>query len=297
MNNSRTRVFIALGLIAVLAIVTFVWASRTFFESKEFEGEEALKHVEAQMAYGPRPPGSDALRQTGDYILAELTERNWIAESQEFTHNDVVLRNIIGKTSVGQGPVIIIGAHYDTRWFADQDPADKNLPVPGANDGASGAAILLELARTLDKGALRHEVWLVFFDGEDNGGINGWDWIVGSTYMANNLVVMPERMILLDMIGDADQQVYYDGSSDRAFSEELFTLADELGYGEYFIPEIKYSMHDDHIPFMQKGIPAVDLIDFDYPYWHTAADTTDKVSAESLERAGRLVEVYLEGRP
>jgi glutaminyl-peptide cyclotransferase len=296
MNNNRTRVFIALGLIAVLAIVTFVWASRTF-ASKEFEGEEAFKHVEAQMAFGSRPPGSDALRQTGDYILAELAEQNWIAESQEFTHNGVVLRNIIGKTSVGRGPVIIIGAHYDTRWFADQDPMDKNLPVPGANDGASGAAILLELARTLDKGALRHEVWLVFFDGEDNGGINGWDWIVGSTYMANNLVVMPERMILLDMIGDADQQVYYDGSSDRAFSEELFTLADELGYGEYFIPEIKYSMYDDHIPFMQKGIPAVDLIDFDYPYWHTAADTTDKVSAESLERAGRLVEVYLEGQP
>jgi glutaminyl-peptide cyclotransferase len=294
--NARARTLIALGLAAALAVVTALWFSRTF-ASKPFDGAEAYKQVEAQMAFGPRPPGSEALRKTGDYILGELAADHWIAETQEFTHNGLVVRNIIGKTSAGRGPIIIIGAHYDTRWNADQDPVDKTLPVPGANDGASGAAVLLELARTLDKGALRHEVWLVFFDGEDNGGLKGWDWIVGSTYMANNLTARPERMILLDMIGDADQQVYLDGSSNQEFSAELFALAGDLGYGDYFIPEVKYSMHDDHIPFIQRGIPAVDLIDFDYPYWHTAADTLDKVSPASLERAGRLVEAYLERGP
>ncbi len=295
--NTRSRVLVALVIVVGVVAITTFWATRTFFARRQFDGSESFKQVEAQMAFGPRPPGSAALKQTGDYIITELQEQGWIVETQEFTYQDTPVRNIVGKTAIGRGPVIIVGAHYDTRLKADQDPVDKSLPVPGANDGASGAAVLLELARTLDKGGLKNEIWLAFFDAEDQGGLNGWDWIVGSRYMVDNLLVVPEKMILVDMIGDADQQIYYDGSSTPDLSAELFALAEDLGYSQQFIPEIHYSMFDDHTPFLEKGIPAVDLIDFDYPYWHTAADTTDKISPESLERVGRLVETYVEQGP
>ncbi|MBI5054174.1 MAG: M28 family peptidase, partial [Chloroflexi bacterium] len=106
----------------------------------------------------------------------------------------------------------------------------------------------------------------------------------------------PKAMILADMIGDADQQIYYDASSDPLLSKELFTLAAQLGYEKNFIPQLKYSMYDDHTPFLQRGIPSVDLIDFDYPYWHTTQDTADKLSAASLERVGRVIQAYIESR-
>ena len=263
----------------------------------EFSGELAYAHVTAQMEFGPRPTGSEANRKTGDYILAELKQAGWQTETQEFVYRDTPARNIIGKAAVGNGPVIIVGAHYDTRKVADQDSVSPRSPVPGANDGASGVAVLLELARALDVDQVRNEVWLAFFDAEDNGGIDGWDWIVGSTRMAESLTVRPQAMILADMVGDADQQFYFDLNSDPALSAGLFRIAADLGYGEHFIPVPKYSMLDDHTPFMQRGIPAVDLIDFDYPYWHTTQDTADKVSAASLERVGRVIEAYLEGQP
>jgi len=141
---------------------------------------------------------------------------------------------------------------------------------------------------------VRHEIWLAFFDAEDNGGIEGWDWIVGSTYMADTLSVQPQAMILVDMIGDADQQIYFDANSDRALSQKVWAIAAELGYGADFIAEVRWRMIDDHIPFARLGIPAIDIIDFQYPYWHTTADTADKVSAESLERVGQTLEVLLE---
>ncbi len=263
----------------------------------EFSGELAYQHVTAQMEFGPRPTGSKANRNTGDYILAGLASAGWQTETQEFTYRDTPVRNIIGKAAIGKGPVIIVGAHYDTRKFADQDTVLPRAPVPGANDGASGAAVLLELARALDVDNLKNEVWLAFFDAEDNGGIDGWDWIVGSNWMADSLTVTPQAMILADMVGDADQQFYLDLNSDPTLSAGLFRLAADLGYGDNFIPVPKYSMLDDHTPFMRRGIPSVDLIDFDYPYWHTAQDTADKVSAASLERVGRVIEAYLEGQP
>jgi glutaminyl-peptide cyclotransferase len=195
---------------------------------------------------------------------------------------------------VGVGPIIILGAHYDTRRMADQDPVRPTDPVPGANDGASGVAVLLELARTLDRQRVPHEVWLAFFDAEDNGRLDGWDWIIGSRYMADNLTVQPEAMILVDMIGDADQQIYLELNSDPQLSAALWATAASLGYGQHFIPAPRFTMIDDHIPFKERGIPAVDIIDFDYPHWHTTADTADKVSAASLERVGRTLEAYLE---
>jgi Zn-dependent M28 family amino/carboxypeptidase len=191
---------------------------------------------------------------------------------------------------------VLIGAHYDSRRRADKDPEHPNDPVPGANDGASGAAVLLELARTLDLHRIDNEIWLAFFDAEDNGELDGWEWIVGSTYMAQSLDPerMPGAMILLDMVGDVDQQLYFEQNSNADLSARIWDVAAELGYSAHFIPQARWSMIDDHIPFLQRGIPSVDIIDFDFPYHHTVADTPDKVSAESLERVGRTLEVFLE---
>jgi Zn-dependent M28 family amino/carboxypeptidase len=180
---------------------------------------------------------------------------------------------------------------------ADQT-SGSDEPVPGAVDGASGVAVLLELARTLDLNNIDREIWLAFFDVEDNGGdgIPGFDWIVGSTHMAGTLEIVPEAMVLVDMIGDADQQLYYEGNSDPELQGHLWDIAAELGFGDFFIPQIRYTMIDDHLPFARLGIPAVDIIDFDYPYWHTVEDTADKASPDSLLRVGRTIEVWLETR-
>ncbi len=259
----------------------------------EFDGERAFRLVEAQVALGPRPTGSQASVQTGQLILNALEDAGWNISVHEFTYQGTAGRNLIG--TAGDGPVLLLGAHYDTRRRADRDPISPNAPVLGANDGASGVAVLLELARSLDLTRLRNEVWLVFFDAEDNGGLDGWDWIAGSRAFAAQLPELPEAAVIVDMVGDADQQLYFDVNSDAALSAEFWALAASLGYGEYFIPLPKHAMLDDHTPFAELGIPAVDIIDFDYPYWHTAQDTLDKVSPESLERVGRVLEVWLEG--
>lgn len=258
----------------------------------QFSGQAAYAQVEAQMKLGARPTGSEAGRATGDYILAQLRQSGWATEEQRFDYQGTGVRNIIGRK--GSGAVLILGAHYDTRRRADRDKTRPTDPVPGANDGASGVAVLLELARTLDAKKFTGQVWLAFFDAEDNGDLDGWEWTVGSRFMAQNMQVKPTAVIVVDMIGDADQQIYYDQNSNTEWSRRIWSTAGELGYSQYFIPRAKYAMFDDHTPFAQQGIPAVDIIDFDYPYWHTTADTADKLSPVSLERVGRTLQVLLE---
>ncbi len=259
-----------------------------------FDGPAAYQYVLGQVALGPRPTGSEAGWATGDYILAQLQNTGWLTETQEFIFKGVKGRNIIAKR--GSGPIIIVGAHYDTRPAADKDPdpAKQGEWIDGANDGASGVAVLLELARVLDSAKLKNEVWLAFFDAEDRGKLDGWPYSVGARYMAQNLAVMPQSMVLVDMIGDADQNIYLEKNSTPALRDEIWAVAAELGYQAQFIPQPKFSLIDDHLPFLERGIPAVDIIDFDYPYHHTTADTADKVAPLSLERVGRTLEVWLE---
>lgn len=264
----------------------------------EFSGDQAYQHVIVQMSFGPRVTGSAANTQAGDYIAGQMKKYGWETEFQSFTYMQTPVRSIIARANRGAGPIILLGTHYDSRRRADQDKTRPNEPVPGANDGASGVAVLLELARVLDLKKTPYEVWMAFFDAEDNGGLDGWNWIVGSTYMAQHLTVNPQAMILLDMVGDADQQFYFDRNSDAALSSQIWAVAAKLGYGSYFIPQARWSMLDDHIPFAQRGIPAVDIIDFSYgpgnSYWHTTADTADKVSPASLDRVGRTLEAFLQ---
>ncbi len=262
-----------------------------------FDGLAAYAYALAQMEFGPRPTGSEVHRKLGDYIIEQLQMAGWEVFEQPFTYRGVDGRNIIGRT--GSGPLILVGAHYDTRRRADNDPdpARRAEPVPGANDGASGTAVLLELARSLNKNRLQNEVWLVFFDAEDNGRLDGWDFIVGSRYMAQNLTTLPKVAVIVDMVGDADQQIYKERNSSAALQDKLWEIAAGLGYGQYFLPEYKWAMTDDHTPFLQRGVAAVDIIDFDYPYWHTTHDTSDKLAPLSLERVGRVIQAYLEGEP
>jgi hypothetical protein len=263
----------------------------------EFDGPAAYQHVLVQTQLGPRPTGSAANHQTGDYIIDELEAHGWTVEEQPFTYRGTQGRNIIAKA--GKGPVAILGAHYDTRRKADQDPdpARQGEPVLGGNDGASGVAVLLELARALNPEELDYEVWLAFFDAEDNGRLDDWEYIVGSRYMAENLEVQPAMVVVADMIGDADQQIYKERNSSPELLDRIWGIAADLGYEEYFVPEYRWSILDDHTPFLEQGFLAADLIDFDYQYWHTTQDTADKVSPDSLERVGRVLQVLVEGKP
>jgi Zn-dependent M28 family amino/carboxypeptidase len=199
------------------------------------------------------------------------------------------VRNVVATRGGPSGPAIILGAHFDTRQFADQDPtlANRKLPVPGANDGASGVAVLLEIARSLPADS-KIPVRLVFFDTEDQGDLPGWDWILGSKVYAQSLTSTPLAVVVVDMIGDADLNIYQERSSNPALVKTIWQSAADLGYAQ-FIPQPKYSMIDDHTPFLEKGYPAVDLIDFDYPNWHTIGDTPDKVSAASLKAVGDVL--------
>lgn len=312
-----TPVLIVLvGVVAVSA----AWYGLTLSNPAEasfvsgFDGQRAWQDVEYQVSLGPRLPGSQAHAQAVAWMVSELEAAGWEAEVQETTGMGHPIRNVIGRKGEGR-PWVVIGAHYDSRLVADQDPDpdQRDQPVPGANDGASGVAVLLELARFLgDSGPAERswfagrnsapnrwdeiwpgEVWLVFFDAEDNGNIPGWDWILGSRAFVEELDAHPDTAVIIDMIGDADLNVYWEGNSDPTLLQEIWSIAASLGYEDQFIPEYRYNILDDHILFVDAGIQAVDLIDFDYPYWHTVEDTPDKVTPESLQAVGETLIAWL----
>jgi glutaminyl-peptide cyclotransferase len=267
-------------------------------EPIRFDGDRALNDVEFQVALGPRIPGSPGHDQIIEWLVSELKSTEWQVEIQEAEMLGNPIKNVVAKRSEQDRSAtswVILGAHYDTRIYADQDPNPdfRTLPVPGANDGASGVAVLLELARVLPED-LNQDVWLVFFDAEDNGRIPGWDWILGSRAFVDALEGKPDAAVIVDMIGDADLEIYLERGSDPELSAEIWEVAANLGYSQFILTP-KYHILDDHVPFLEAGIPAVDIIDFDYPYWHTTEDTVDKVSAESLEAVGETLRVWLLG--
>jgi Zn-dependent M28 family amino/carboxypeptidase len=286
------RIFILIGLL-VLFIGMAVWGIILLTaQPGHFNGQRAYQDVIAQVAFGPRVPDSPAHAQTIKYIQDELKKAGWKSQIQATTWQGFAVQNIIASRT-DQPPQIILGAHYDSRMLADQDPdtGRRIQPVPGANDGASGVAVLLEMARTLPQHSL--PTWLVFFDAEDDGDIAGHDWLLGSQAFVASLTFHPRAAIVVDMVGDADLNIYIERNSNPNLVSEIWGRAALLGFSRQFIPTPKYSMEDDHTPFLKAGIPAVDIIDFDYPYWHTAADTPDKVSAKSLEIVGETLRSWL----
>ncbi len=260
-----------------------------------FDGNNAFQYAKTQVDFGPRTPGSEAHQKTGNWIKDELEKNGWNTTIQEDNFEEYQIKNIVGyRTELNENPWIILAAHYDSRFYADRDPNPENhtKPVPGGNDGASGVAVLLELSRVIPKD-LNKNVWLVFIDAEDQGDIENWDWIMGSRSFVKTLTEKPDKVIILDMIGDADLNIHLERNSDPELQQEIWQIASNLGYSDYFIPEFKYSILDDHIPFLENNITAIDIIDFDYKYWHTIDDTVDKISAESLEIVGKTILQWL----
>ncbi len=286
--------------ILFLAIAAFILAPACDSQPSItlFDGQHAMEYAQKLMEFGYRVPGSPAIRQAADYINEELTSHDWQVEFQDFTYGGIELRNIIAKKT-DEKPDVIIGTHYDTRQISDQetDPALRETPVPGANDGTSGTAVMLEMGRVLQQSDLN--IWLVFFDGEDQGEINKWDWSVGAQHFADNLQDLqdhPEAVIVIDMIGDADLNIYREGNSDVTLTDEIWEAAKSAGYDSAFIPQQKYTMLDDHLPFVNLGIPSCLIIDFDYPYWHTQKDVLEKISPDSLNAVGYTLMVWLQNR-
>lgn len=274
--------------ILVIILITFQQESR-----KDFDATRAYEHVISQTAFGPRVPGSQAHAQTITYIKKQLDDAGWIVEFQEFESLGHPGQNLVAKRGSGS-EWVILGAHYDSRIYADRDSNIENQlkAVPGANDGASGVAVLLELARVLPAKPEK-EIWLVFFDLEDQGRIEGWDWILGSKVFVENLQETPDAVIVIDMIGDTDLNLYREKSSNPELVTEIWQLAADLGYGEYFIDTEKYAILDDHTPFLASGMKAIDIIDFDNSNWHTTEDTVDKVSPQSLKVVGDVLLAWL----
>jgi Zn-dependent M28 family amino/carboxypeptidase len=295
MISKTTRFY--LSIIGFLLLINAGWYAFSFLTQPEaepvtFDGQRANADVWTQVAFGPRLPGSEGHAKVREWMREELVEAGWQVEVQKSEALGHPIRNVIA-TRGAESPQIIIGAHYDSRIFADRDPdpSQHMNHVPGANDGASGVAVLLELARTLPEGI--PATWLVFFDAEDNGNIEGWDWILGSREFVQNNPLQPRAVIIVDMIGDADLNIYKERNSNQALTDEVWETAKNLGYSGKFIPEYRHSMLDDHTPFLEAGIPAMDIIDFDYPYWHTTQDTPDKVSAESLQAVGETLHAWI----
>jgi len=271
----------------------------------EFDGEAALSYVAQQLAFGPRIPNTDPHRQAGDWILAQLRSRAESVEVQAFSHvtvdgDTLRLRNFIARFRPSVRERILLLAHWDTRPHADRsaNPADQRRPMPGANDGASGVAVLLGVADALKRNAPALGVDLLFVDGEDYGdfGVNK-DVLLGARhYAANAGSARPLFAVLFDMIGDVDLQIPQEAYSAQRAPEvvdRVWSKAAELGYGRVFRPTVSGAVTDDHVPLLDAGFRAIDVIDFDYPHWHTTEDTLDKVSARSLKAVGDVAVALL----
>ncbi len=235
------KLIMRIAIITTLSIITIIQTNCTLKTQTDFDQTRAFQDITQQLSLGPRTIGSIAHEQLIPWASSELNNAGWEVQLQTFEWADNELTNIIATRNTGH-PWIILGAHYDLRFLADQE-ADNNrqkLPVPGANDGASGVAVLLEIARELPSD-LDKNIWIVLFDGEDNGEIPGWEWILGSRVFVANLEGDPDAVVIVDMIGDADLNIYKEMNSDTQLVDQIWGIAEELGYPQ-FIPEYKYQI-------------------------------------------------------
>lgn len=272
-----------------------------------FNGNAAFTHLVAQCDFGPRNPGSVGHQKALDYFLNVLTPLADTVSTQSFieimprSKQKVEMHNIIAQFNPKAKKQIMISAHWDTRPWGDRSLSimRKDQPILGANDGASGVAILLELAKVLHDNPQKIGVNLVLFDAEDFGSSgDSWSYCKGSQYFAKNLpITLPEYAINLDMVGDANLEIYIERISYKqnpSLVLDLWGLAEELKLSG-FKKMAYHSIFDDHVPLYElAGIPAVDIIDFDYPdektnYHHTYNDIVENCSPESLRQVGTLM--------
>jgi glutaminyl-peptide cyclotransferase len=289
-----SRLIAALGAVVLLAGCGATPPPETQWNA--FDGQKAYEHVKQQVSYGLRYSGSPARTRASTYIATQLRQDGLDVDVQEFVaftpRGPVQFRNIIGKTRHQHGAadqIVVFGSHYDTKWMT-------NTVFVGANDGGSSTGVLLEMARVA---SAQPNVWFVFFDGEEamvEYGANDGLW--GSKYFVTDLQGKDQAnwikaMVLLDMVGDAHLNITIPSDSTSALVQRVFQAAKDTEHRDYFGYR-NSAILDDHVPFLNAGMPAVDLIDFEYgsapglnDYWHTDKDTLDKISPRSLEIVGQ----------
>lgn len=279
--------------------------------AREFDGAAGLRYIEQQMAFGPRIPGTAGHEQMADWLDSTLRARADTVLVQDWKHvtlkgDTLRMRNFIARFNPAAPQRVLYLAHWDTRPASGPDSAlDFSKPVPGANDGASGVAVLLGVADRLKAQPPGVGVDLLFVDGEDYGIFkDSVDVLIGSTYYAKNQVPgpRPEFAVLFDMVADKDLKIFMESYSTIAAPQvvdRVWTVAEGLGYSAYFDRRARHSLMDDHVPLQRAGISAIDVVDFDYgegnAYWHTPDDTIDKVSGESLKIVGDVAVAVIRG--
>lgn len=277
--------------------------------AREVSGESLLAYVDAQLAFGPRIPGSDGHRQMGRWLDSILRARADSVLVDDWVHvtgrgDTLPLRNVLARFRPAETRRVLYVAHWDTRPRADAKTSSDTLaPVPGANDGASGVAVLLGVADALRAKGPSVGVDLLFVDGEDFGSFDDTtETLLGSRRYARRLPPGPPPAfaIVWDMVGDRDQRLLQEGWSLTAapgLVERVWTLAASLGYGDRFVAKPDHAAIDDHVPLQQAGIAAIDIIDFEYgpanQWHHTPEDTRDKLSGESLAAAAHVATALL----
>lgn len=294
----QKRTVVAMLLTAALGSL-LVWRSWVHpATSIAFDGPRAFDDLRNIVSFGPRPPGSAALARTRQYISVELSEDGVEVWHDNFTAStpvgEVPMTNIVGVIAGRSPSVVMIAGHYDTARL-------DGIQFLGANDGGSSTAMLLELARALEKRKNKLTYWLVFFDGEE--ALKRWsasDSLYGSRHMAEQLkadgrLKQMRAVVLVDMVGDRHLDILRELNSTPRLSDIVFETARQLGYGRYFEGG-EFPVEDDHLPFLREGVPSVDIIDLTpfKSYHHTAQDTLDKCSPESLSIVGRVIIGFLE---
>ncbi|NNF12682.1 MAG: M28 family peptidase [Gemmatimonadetes bacterium] len=276
-----------------------------------FDGEIAMDLVRKQVGFGPRVPGTDGHQRQLEWMVSRLDSLDSRVVVDTFFHvtqsgDSLTLTNVLGRFAPDEGRRILLLAHWDTRPTSDQaaDSAERAVPVPGANDGASGTAVLLALAELLARDAPPVGVDLLFVDGEDYGpGVE--DMLLGARRYgeifesdAEDVYGGPRPVygVLLDMVGDVDPRFPVEGISAQfanAVVRKVWRAAERLGYDDTFPTGVGQNLTDDHVPLIEAGLPTANVIDFTYgpgnAYWHTPRDVPENVSAETLRMVGEVV--------
>jgi len=260
--------------------------------SPTFDSSRAYEHLRRQVGFGPRPAGSAALARCREYILTELAAVGIDAREDAFEATTplgaVQMVNVIATIPGRRAERIALATHYDTKLF-------REFRFVGASDGASSTAAVLEVARVLASRQNEFTIELLFFDGEeaavdwfrDNDNTYGSRRYVQAAQDAGSLDGL-KALVLLDMIGDRNLTIRRDTNSTPWLTDTIWASAATLGHQGYFL-EQPVTIEDDHVPFLRAGIPSVDIIDLDYPAWHTAQDDLAQVSARSLQVVGDVV--------
>lgn len=268
---------------------------------REFDGVSAFKYLEQQVAFGYRIPGTPGHARMATWLDSMARARADTVIIQSWAHvtargDTLPLVNVIARFNPRATERVLFMAHWDTRPRSDA-PAfkgDRTQPVTGANDGASGVALLLGVADVLKRTPPRVGVDLLFVDGEDYGDFSAnppADVLIGSRYYGQHRLAGPAPLyaVLFDMVADKELQIYQEGNSLLGAPEVVdlvWTVAREVGHASSFVPSPRHTLTDDHVELQKVGIRAIDVVDFDYPAWHTPDDTIDKVSAQSLQIVG-----------